>query len=398
MTLAAGLSAAGMIAVGLEQTAAAEAPQGLGAPAGWTQRGAPPGGAGPGGQGGVAGGCASGVLSQSGVPDVVIAGNTAMCVNNAPPFTEANGLARAFTIPAGAEIAVQCVDFAVEENQGGAWPVKVNLYTGLIDGPFAELTWIAESDLVTIPDGAALELFTAPFSQPVVVPAGASIVVELFVASRNPDEGGDGGAIFLGSNNLGESAPSYVRAPSCGAADFLPYGSLGFPGVHLLMAVGVEPLDKIAGACCFSDCLLPCCHLTPSDCAAGGGSFLGINVSCASNPCEPKNVLMGCCLEDSSIFPPIYWCQDLTPAACLGANGTVLDDLCAFTDDCPPIIDDTPCPADIDDSGGVDVSDLVLLVLDWGCAAADCLGDVTGDGQTNVTDLVDLVLAWGNCK
>jgi hypothetical protein len=51
------------------------------------------------------------------------------------------------------------------------------------------------------------------------------------------------------------------------------------------------------------------------------------------------------------------------------------------------------CPADYDDSGTVDSSDLGTLLSAWGTAA----GDLDGDGDTNSGDLGILLSAWGPC-
>ena len=48
-------------------------------------------------------------------------------------------------------------------------------------------------------------------------------------------------------------------------------------------------------------------------------------------------------------------------------------------------------PADFDSSGGVDGTDLAILLAAWGSPG----GDVTGDGTTNGADLAVLLAAWG---
>jgi hypothetical protein len=54
-------------------------------------------------------------------------------------------------------------------------------------------------------------------------------------------------------------------------------------------------------------------------------------------------------------------------------------------------------PADLDNSGAVDVTDMVTLILAWGTNPGHA-ADLTGDGEVNVQDLVALVLAWGACR
>jgi hypothetical protein len=54
------------------------------------------------------------------------------------------------------------------------------------------------------------------------------------------------------------------------------------------------------------------------------------------------------------------------------------------------------CPADIDGSGGVDVSDLLAVLSVWG-ACGGCAEDVDGDGDVGVNDLLAVLAAWGSC-
>ena len=54
------------------------------------------------------------------------------------------------------------------------------------------------------------------------------------------------------------------------------------------------------------------------------------------------------------------------------------------------------CPADIDCSGSVNVTDLLSLLAGWGPNPGHA-ADINGDGQVNVTDLLALLAAWGAC-
>jgi hypothetical protein len=57
------------------------------------------------------------------------------------------------------------------------------------------------------------------------------------------------------------------------------------------------------------------------------------------------------------------------------------------------------CPADTDNSGAVDVDDLVAVILGWGeCPAkGGCPADVDDSGVVDVDDLVAVILGWGAC-
>ena len=56
------------------------------------------------------------------------------------------------------------------------------------------------------------------------------------------------------------------------------------------------------------------------------------------------------------------------------------------------------CEGDSDDSGSVDVGDLLNVIGDWGpCSSGDCLGDINGDDEVNVSDLLLVIANWGSC-
>jgi hypothetical protein len=57
----------------------------------------------------------------------------------------------------------------------------------------------------------------------------------------------------------------------------------------------------------------------------------------------------------------------------------------------------TPCAADTNGSGTVDVEDLLAVIMDWGTDGSASNGDVNNDGTVNVDDLVEVLLAWGAC-
>jgi hypothetical protein len=56
------------------------------------------------------------------------------------------------------------------------------------------------------------------------------------------------------------------------------------------------------------------------------------------------------------------------------------------------------CAGDADQSGRVDVADVLTILASWGpCSPAPCLADMNGDGVVDAVDL-DIVLdSWGGC-
>ena len=55
------------------------------------------------------------------------------------------------------------------------------------------------------------------------------------------------------------------------------------------------------------------------------------------------------------------------------------------------------CPWDLDDSGDVDVPDLLRLLATWGNIPTPDPPDFDGDGVVAVPDLLALLAHWGPC-
>ena len=58
--------------------------------------------------------------------------------------------------------------------------------------------------------------------------------------------------------------------------------------------------------------------------------------------------------------------------------------------------DECQCPRDLDGNGIVGVSDLLLVLGDWGPCVL-CPTDLDGDGAVDVTDLLLIIGSWGSC-
>ncbi len=179
--------------------------------------------------------CGAEVLTQSTAPDVIQAGRAVWCGN-----LETNAdtqIARGFVAPH--DMTISCVTFGVTRNTGGEWPCHVRIATGAPTDLYASRTVLAE-ETVQIPAGTFEEFFTVEIP-PVFVPEGTVFTVELDTPSRFPASGGDGALLSLGFNALGQSAPSYLRAPACGAElRFIDLVALGFPNSHAAMSLGTE--------------------------------------------------------------------------------------------------------------------------------------------------------------
>lgn len=176
-------------------------------------------------------GACSGIPVTQSVEPNVVAGPSVWC--GSATMNAETSLARSFV--ATEDGVIDCIRFAILENWDPPWNVYVRVLQGSVAGPYANLTLLAETP-VDIPMGIAQEFIDADMVD-LPISAGVEYVVELRVPSRFPSDGGDGGLLALGCNSLGETAPTYIRAPACGANDFIPLASIGFGNRHLVMTL-----------------------------------------------------------------------------------------------------------------------------------------------------------------
>jgi hypothetical protein len=170
-------------------------------------------------------------------------GNTINCTvsqNNVPVRTDDNSYYRVFPL-ASAGISgpfdLTSIAFGVEtaQNPGGTQDVTVNVgtYSGTFDQATMSLTVAQLQQLATTTvavangDGTTINV---PITA--TIPANSNLYVELtsLEATNN--------FLYPGSNNGGETFPSFLRAAGCGANLPTAYASLA-PGtpVHLIITV-----------------------------------------------------------------------------------------------------------------------------------------------------------------
>ena len=147
-----------------------------------------------------------------------------------------NSFARCY-LPSAESFNVRCVDLAIEINTGSDLPAALNIYID-IDGcppthPDLDLVLLASEPFI-IPAGTFLELFEIELSAPVMIKAGASLVVELDYPPHTD------GAVLPGMNNAGETGPTYIRSESCGLPDYVAICSLLFPRCDWVQVVRGE--------------------------------------------------------------------------------------------------------------------------------------------------------------
>jgi hypothetical protein len=135
------------------------------------------------------------------------------------------------------------VDFAVEDADtvAGSQTVQVRLHTLSGATPTVANMTLLYGQNVMVPDTATNTIVGVDLTSTVVVPAGSTLVLELFSAGSTQT----GDYFYAGSNAAGESGPSYIRAPpaGCDLPEITPYSTIDGTGmVHLVMSVtGTKP-------------------------------------------------------------------------------------------------------------------------------------------------------------
>ena len=167
------------------------------------------------------------------VSQTIISGNSVAC--SASGIHADNHYLRVFDLPAFGidnDFMVTSVDIGIEEalaGSGGTQPAELRLYT--LEGPFiwANLTLIASAP-VNVTD-QSLTIINMPVEG--TIPAGSLLVVDFFT----PDGDAASHSMFVGSNNLGQTAPTYIAAADCGITEPTDTTLIGYPGMHLVMNV-----------------------------------------------------------------------------------------------------------------------------------------------------------------
>lgn len=110
-----------------------------------------------------------------------------------------------------------------------AQTITLNVYTLTGAFTFANMTLVASQPVVI--NAQSNTLISTSLSSPPTVPANAVLVLEIY----SPDGTAAGTRFFPATNNLGQSGPSYIAAPVCGATQPTDLAGVGFPNVHLIL-------------------------------------------------------------------------------------------------------------------------------------------------------------------
>jgi hypothetical protein len=175
------------------------------------------------------------VLSQS-ESMTVQAGVAVSCGDPDPQkqFHDDNSFFRVFdlaTLDLGATLYVTKVRIGVETATApsGQQPATVRLHELSGELLSENLAPIAAID-VSIAD-QELTLIDVPIEA--AVPTGGTLAVEYMT----PNGQAAGNKLFVGTNSLGQTAPTYFRAASCGNSQPANLADIGFPEVHLVLEV-----------------------------------------------------------------------------------------------------------------------------------------------------------------
>lgn len=129
------------------------------------------------------------------------------------------------------------IESAVTEDDS-AQPITVRLHQ--VDGAFllANMSELASADVDVEPQTETI--LDVPLAAR--VDAGSQLAVEVFVPNSTV-----GRLLFIGSNDAGQSAPSFLRAPlgNCGINEPTDFADVppGFPNVHILLSVSGETTE-----------------------------------------------------------------------------------------------------------------------------------------------------------
>jgi hypothetical protein len=280
------------------------------------------------------------------------------------------------------------------------WDLQVSTQVGIVDFDGDGMNDLIEVSVIA-PTLCAVA-FNDPrapgtFSSAQIVATSSDIPVQFAAADVNNDTRRD--VLVFGDNadvlklNLSTTIAGQLALWSL----MLPGGTQGFPGEGLAADLdGDGFLDAIVTDVNFH--LPPCVSSRVTDILHHNGvttipgiGFSGGALFVASSQQVggiPNSMLVG--VHDAAAFDIDGDCRlDLVMGRC-GSTEIWIND--ASTSGCVP-----SCPADLDESGGVNGVDLAMLLASWG-SCSNCPADLDGSGAVSGIDLALLLAAWGNCE
>ncbi len=187
-------------------------------------------------------------MTQNIDPNTLVDGTSVACWDGV--YTTENSWLRLFDMDADHGFPITFTLANIEwgvQNASGALNVTLNAYC-LDDGlPFLLqfLTFVGTTGPIPVADEQLMF-----HSNPITGSCDGvnqSLAVEIFAEDCNI---ADCTAFFVGMNDLGQTAPTYIASGSCGVTEPTDLAGLGFPNAHLVMVVngeGGDPPDDGGG-------------------------------------------------------------------------------------------------------------------------------------------------------
>ncbi|MBC8100369.1 MAG: hypothetical protein H7Y11_13070 [Armatimonadetes bacterium] len=184
--------------------------------------------------------------------------NGVACVAGEALYHFDNSFIRAFKLSDFAittDVQVRNVQIGIEaslpENGvGDTQPISVRLYV-LKTGDsvvISNLTFISSADyLLPEINSTANASYYATLPVTGLIFAAETLVVEIYVPEAAIPVGTYGDRFFIGSNSNGQTDESYLLAPDCTVNDITDTADIGYPNMHVVMNVEVEPVDTTDG-------------------------------------------------------------------------------------------------------------------------------------------------------
>jgi hypothetical protein len=164
----------------------------------------------------------------------IVSLNSVACSNQTTGATRENHYYRIFDLGGfgvTSALTVTSVDVAIETAVGAAGSQSATLIVHTLTGTLETGTLTPITTLpVTVTD-QDLTILNIPIAA--TVPAGSQMVIEF----STPDGDIIGNTLYIGSNSLGESSPSYLTAVDCGINTPSTTTSIGFPEMQIVMNV-----------------------------------------------------------------------------------------------------------------------------------------------------------------
>lgn len=167
--------------------------------------------------------------------------NSSAICNDQSQFVYENSFYRAFDLFNFFNIygdwVVQKIDFAVAKalSNNSSQEITLNFYSlSLYNYKIVldSLTLLG-SQKVNIPNNETQQIKSITLNSPINVPEGKTLVVEILV----PDGIANQNILYIGSNSLGQSDITYIRAPNCYVQNPTNFAEVGYPDMMLIMNV-----------------------------------------------------------------------------------------------------------------------------------------------------------------